>query len=279
VPKIFGAALILQSPEKRKFYRSAAQVLACVAAETIYSMLLAPILMLFYTRFVLATLCGFKVGWGSQARSGENGPGLGAWLKVHWVNTIVVLAAAGLVAGLEPALLPWMIPVLAGPLLAVPFSEITASRSLGLRARAKGWFVTPEEINAPAELKEMEDPFMQPAPAFFRAKEYAADYGLLQAVLDPYINAIHVSLLRQRTDVPVRTREYMALLADKLLLDGPFVLTLTEKRALLWDAEEMLAMHEKLWSSPPTHLHEWWQAAFRHYVESSALSVRRTIYV
>ena len=70
----------------------------------------------------------------------------------------------------------------------------------------------------------------------------------------------------------------MTLLADRLLLQGPNALTSAEKKALLWDAEAMLAMHETLWSSPASHLHEWWQTAFRHYVEASALSIRRTVH-
>jgi membrane glycosyltransferase len=102
------------------------------------------------------------------------------------------------------------------------------------------------------------------------------DYGLLQAILDPYINAIHVSLLRQRKESSQRTHGYLTLLSDRLLLDGPFTLSPGEKRTLLWDADAMLATHQKLWSSPSSHLHEWWQAAFRNYVETSALTIRRS---
>jgi membrane glycosyltransferase len=279
LPKFLGATLLMQSPEKLKKSGNRARVALGVVAETIYSMILAPVLMLFYTRFVLASLCGFKVGWGSQIRSDETGPSWGAWFAVHWANTVFALAAAALVAWRIPSLLLWMSPVLIGPILAIPFSRFTASRGLGLRAKAGGWFVTPEEAEPPTELEHMAEPFILPAHPFFRVKEYASDYGLLQAVLDPYINAIHVSLLRQRTEAGQRTREYMTLLADKLLLDGPFVLTLAEKRTLLWDADAMFTMHQKLWSSPASHLHEWWQAAFRHYVESRALSIRRTVSV
>ena len=45
------------------------------------------------------------------------------------------------------------------------------------------------------------------------------------------------------------------------------------------DADAMQAMHLKLWSSPSSYLHEWWRAAFRNYVEASALSTRRTVNV
>ena len=278
LPKFLGATLFRRSPEKLKVCGSPAKVVLGVAAETLYSMLLAPILMLFYTRFVLATLCGFKVGWGQQTRSDDKGPSWGAWIAVHGSNTVFILAATILVAKLAPSLLLWLLPVLIGPLLAIPFSHFSASRALGQRTRANGWFLTPEEADPPAALEKMDEPLILPPHPFFRAREYASDYGLLQAILDPYVNAIHVSLLRQRTEAG-RTREYMALLADRLILDGPFTLTPGEKRTLVCDADAMLAMHKKLWSSPPSHLHEWWQAAFRNYVEARALSIRRTVNV
>jgi membrane glycosyltransferase len=100
---------------------------------------------------------------------------------------------------------------------------------------------------------------------------------LLQAVLDPYVNAIHVLLLRQRHQLAIRTREYMNTLSDRLLLEGPAALTPAEKATLLWDTDSMMTLHQILWASPASHLHEWWQAAFRHYNESLALSARRTV--
>jgi membrane glycosyltransferase len=279
LPKFLGAVLVMQSPEKLRLFGSRAKVAMNVAAETLHSMLLAPILMLFHTWFVLASCCGAKVNWGPQTRGDERGRGWHAWMGILGVATVLALAATDIVMKEDPSLLPWLAPVLAGPILAVPFAYTTASGRLGLRARAARWFVTPEEVEPPVEWEKMDEPFIQPPHPFFRARQYAADYGLLQAVLDPVVNANHVSLLRQRTDAGSRTREYMALLADRLLLDGPFSLTPAEKRTLLWDADAMLAMHQKLWGSPASHLHEWWQAAFRHYVETSALSTRRTVSV
>lgn len=276
LPKFLGAAWLMYSPEKTKVSGQGSKIVWSVAAETLHSMLLAPILMLFYTRFVIASLCGFKVSWGTQTRSDEKGPAWGAWIQTHGSNTLFVLALTALVIHGAPWLLPWMAPVLIGPILAIPFSRLTASQALGRKAAAAGWFRIPEEQAPPEELKNLERPFLPPAMSFFQAKEYKSDYGLLQAILDPYINAIHVSMLRQRKEASQRTQGYLTLLSDRLLLDGPYTLSPGEKRTLLWDADAMLAMHQKLWSSPSSHLHEWWQGAFRNYVESSALSIRRT---
>ena len=184
LPKALGAMLVIQSPAKLKLFGSRRKVVVSVIAETIYSMLLAPILMFFYTRFVIASFCGIKVSWGPQNRNGDEGPAFDTWFALHGVNMAVALGALALLMHEAPSLIPWMIPVLAGPILAVPFSQISASRTLGLRAKAAGWFVAPEEINPPAELQGMAEPFLLPAHPYFRTKEYTADYGLLQAVLD-----------------------------------------------------------------------------------------------
>ena len=247
-----------------------------VVAETLHSILMAPILMLFYTRFVLATFSGSAVRWGRQIRSGAEGPEWLAWIVTHGGNFLFTLAAMAIVLWLSPSMVLWLMPVLVGPLLAVPLSRITASVNLGRKAKSKKWFLIPEESAPPEELAALEEPVATPENALLNSRDYARDYGLLKAVLDPYINAIHVSLLRLRSEASLRTRDHMTALADRLLLDGPLGLTVAEKRILLWDADTMLVMHQTLWSSPASRLHDWWQTAFRHYVESSALSIRRT---
>jgi membrane glycosyltransferase len=90
------------------------------------------------------------------------------------------------------------------------------------------------------------------------------DYGLLQAVLDPYVNAVHVSLLRQRR--PSReSREYFMSLRQRLLREGPTKLTTKEKMALLLDADSLIWLHRELWRLPAGALAGWWRLAMRQY--------------
>ena len=274
-PKILGAAIFLRSAEQVRRCGGRARVILGMVLETIYSFLLGPILMLFYTRFVLASFRGIPAKWGRQIRSDDEGPRWSVWLAFHWQNTLLALAALYWVAWLNPALLPWLIPVFIGPLVALPLSKITASARLGRAAKVRGWFLTPVETAPPPDLATFGEPFTLPVQPFFLAPQYVPDYGLLQAVLDPYLNSLHVSMLRLRKEGVSLTREYLSLLANRLLSAGPLALTPAEKTTLLWDSDAMLFMHQTLWSSPAAHLHEWWQAAFRHYVETSELSVRR----
>jgi membrane glycosyltransferase len=90
------------------------------------------------------------------------------------------------------------------------------------------------------------------------------DYGLLQAVLDPYINAVHVSLLRQRKPSD-ESRDYFSQIRSRLLREGPAEFTTKEKMALLLDAESMMWLHRELWRLPSSALAEWWRLAVRQY--------------
>jgi membrane glycosyltransferase len=279
LPKILGAMILMQSSEKLRLCGGSIKVALGVLAETIYSMLMAPVLMLFYTRFVLSTFSGIGVRWGKQIRSDAGGPGWLAWVQTHGTNLVLALIATALVARTGSSLVLWLAPVLVGPLLAIPLSQITASSRLGIKAKNMNWFLIPEEVAPPDEVANLEEPIVRQQSSLFNSREYAPDYGLLQAVLDPYINSIHVSLLRLRAEANPRTRDSMELVADRLLLKGPFALTPAEKKTLLWDAETMLGIHQRLWSSPAFQLHDWWQQAFRHYVESSALFMRRNVVI
>ena len=91
------------------------------------------------------------------------------------------------------------------------------------------------------------------------------NYGLLQAVLDPYVNAVHVSLLRAKGDLPPGSEERFVGLRATLLREGPAALSPADRLALLMDVDSMNALHDELWSSPASQLAEWWQLALQHY--------------
>lgn len=274
LPKVLATGLYLRKMQRASGERRAKAV-AGVLGETVFSFLLAPILMFFYTRFVCAAFAGSAVKWGTQQRQGEGAP--------SWRETFLALGGmlgvallwAALVAWLTPDYLGWMLLVLLGPLTAILFTRLTASSVIGEKARAHGWFVTATETVPPKELAAVATPFSVPAPPFFQAQDYAEDYGLLQVLLDPYLNALHASLLRQRRQAGPRIREYLHTLGERLLQHGPQALQPREKRALLWNAEWVLAAHGRLWSRPAAELHPWWQAAFRHYNEAGVLATRR----
>ena len=93
-------------------------------------------------------------------------------------------------------------------------------------------------------------------------------------MLDPYVNAIHVSLLREKQLNPEYRDALMRLgtgkpevreLGEKLLARGPEALNAREKLLVLSDAEVMPWLHRQAWIRPATALDGWWQTAIRRY--------------
>ncbi len=273
-PKLLGAQRLISATPPLKIIRRRLTILRDVIAETIYSVILAPILMLFYTQFVWASFFGGEAAWGRQKRTDDLGPSWSDLAAAHLGHTVLAVTTGALVAWLAPAMLPWLLLVLLGPIVAMPFSRLLASNLLASASRHAGWFMVPEETCPPWELQQVLKPFASSASRFPPLLELTEDFGLLQAVLDPGLNAIHVTLLHERSHVPVRTREYLADLANRLLRDGPQALTPLEKRTLLWDTQAVLSAHRQLWRSPVPHVHGWWQAAFRIYNGNTQLTTK-----
>jgi membrane glycosyltransferase len=170
---------------------------------------------------------------------------------------------------LEPTLFWWFTPVLAGLVFSIPLSVWTSRKSLGARARSLGLFLTPEEIAPPLELISLRAHLKiheLTAPAVLRRSHT----GLAEAVLDPYINAIHVSLLREKQFNPVYAEQFAQLgvgseknsaLGEKLLAEGPDKLTAAERFSVMADQRAMVWLHQQAWMRPTESLAPWWRAA------------------
>ena len=98
--------------------------------------------------------------------------------------------------------------------------------------------------------------------------------GLAEAVLDPYVNAIHVTLLREKQLNPVYAEQFAVLgvgtpkvreLGEKLLVAGPDKLTPAERLLITSDAPVMVWLHHEAWLRPGESLAPWWRASIRGY--------------
>ena len=79
------------------------------------------------------------------------------------------------------------------------------------------------------------------------------------ALLSPYIQAIHLSLVRQRIAGPGdSTTQAEYSLRERLLREGPQALKPVEKMQLLWDADAVFWLHNQLWSRADRELHPIW---------------------
>jgi len=235
-----------------------------VFLETLVFTLLAPVLMLFHTTFIVLTICRRKISWGLQRRGRAGESVLAETVAAHWGHTIIGTLGAVIVTRIDPTLALWMSPILAGLVFSIPLSFLTGSLSLGGALRREGIFKTPEESQPSPELIEL-GAALADRQSVPRLPELEANYGLLQAVLDPFVNAAHVSLLHAKDELPVACEERFMGLRETLLRKGPEALSAQDRLALLKDADSMALLHHELWSSPAAKLARWWQLALQHY--------------
>ena len=95
------------------------------AIETLFSILIAPILMLTQTSAVLEILRGKDAGWAVQRRDGEPPP-LSEVIRFHKWH-VVTGAALAVICGLVSLyVFSWMAPIILGQLLAVGLSVVTS---------------------------------------------------------------------------------------------------------------------------------------------------------
>jgi len=265
LPKVVSVVVTLGRRGEAARFGGARRLIASALAETLISALLAPINLIFHSKFVLFTLLGQGVSWVTQRR-GTEGDG------TDWREAIITHGAhtaCGVIWGvcsyiISPPFFLWLSPVLIPLVCSIPISILLSKTSFGRGARRLGLFLTPEETLPPYELRRLRQNLAECYRHLPPLEPLRPDYGLLQAVLDPYVNALHVALLRQRKQTE-EAREWFALLRERLLRDGPAKLSLKEKMALLQDADSMIALHRELWSTPGEDLAEWWRLAMRQY--------------
>jgi membrane glycosyltransferase len=143
-PKLFALALRLWSTRNAQRFGGRLRLIASFLGEVLLSTLLAPVMMLFHTGFVLRILAGNAVGWPPQPR-GDRGMPWKLALQRHILHMLLGVLALATLGVLTPSYLPWILPVVAGLILSIPIAVLTSRRDVGLAARRVGVFVTPEE--------------------------------------------------------------------------------------------------------------------------------------
>jgi len=161
-PKIASAIDILLQPELRRGFGGAGLFIMNYVIETLYSIVLCPILWFGHTIFLTGLLFGREIGWIGQTRDDHAVP---FTLALHnlWPHTLLGCAALGLLVVTQPAAIPYALFLAGGPALAVPFAMMTAWPRLGSLAARVGVGRLPEETARPAVLLALALPAIESA--------------------------------------------------------------------------------------------------------------------
>jgi membrane glycosyltransferase len=223
VPKFLSAFLLMARSSTARQYGGRLSILASALVELVFSALLAPVMMLLHTLFVVTNLLGFQVQWETQNRD-DTGVPLSSALRAHAPHVVIGLFWGGIAYWFNPGFFWWMTPVIAGMVLSPLLTHWTSRVDLGEGARRLGLFLTPEETTTPKELARASELAAAPEPDRSR--------GLLKILEDPVASALHAALVPQSAPTE-RVKVEVGILYEKLARLGPESLTRDDKIKLL----------------------------------------------
>jgi membrane glycosyltransferase len=246
LPKVLSVLLIWAHGPR--LFGGGLRLAASMLVEVVFSMLLAPVRMLFHTQFVAAAFLGWSLRWKSPPRHDSETGWLEA-LRKHGLQQLFGLAWGAAVYWLNPSFLPWLLPIAGALAVSGPVSVLSSRVSLGRRSRRAGLFMIPEEAEPPAELRA--------------AYAYAAAAGcqptFFDAVVDRDLNALMCAVARPRPRLPAHTREERDLLLEQAARSDPATLAEPQKHILLNDPLLLSRLHAEIRN--PDRAHPGWHRA------------------
>jgi membrane glycosyltransferase len=178
-------------------------------------------------------------------------------IRYHGPAILLGLAWSALAWYIGHSFFLWMSPILAGLVLAAAVSVWTSRSRYGRALQRHKILATPEEL-VPPEVIRLADGAVAAVDVALTAQAPARE-GVVAAVVDPYVNGVHVSLLE--TDA----QNYPEALMEKWLSEGPDSLNKQEMAEVMYSAQAMLQMHRNVWSLPFDQMHISWSRAVESY--------------
>jgi len=163
-PKLATTIDVLTRPKERWAFGGAPRFILSAVAETVFSLLLAPIMWFGHTLYLARMPFTRRVGWSSQMRDDHAVP-LHLACRALWPHTAVGGGALALLGFAHPAAIPYALPLAAGLTLSIPLAVLTAWPAVGAAFVRAGIGRLPEETATPAGLRALALPAIATAPA------------------------------------------------------------------------------------------------------------------
>ena len=167
-PKFLGVVVALV--HRRKQFGGARAIIKGAFIETIFAVLIAPIMMVYHAYFVISVLLGFKVNWDSQEREGRLLP-WGECIARTSKMSIAALLWGAMTYTYAPIFFWWLTPVITGLILASALVRYSSSLDWGRSTKAHNIFLSPSEAIADPVLVHLDEllaidhpPLATPAP-------------------------------------------------------------------------------------------------------------------
>ncbi len=260
LPKLL-ACLVVNRQGRAGEFGGRLPLFASVLVEMVLSACLAPIRMVFHSRFVLMTILRRTSGWNPQNRDAAATSWREAW-GAFYPCMLLALGWGGVIWLINRSFLLWLTPVLVPLLLSVPLAVFTSRRTVGLLAKNRKLLLIPEETAPPSELVTLGNKLRDLGMATTPLRLLPTD-GFVRAVLNPQINLLHRRLggRMTRSRIPASKR---FLLMRKALNGGPEGLSVQEKKRILQDNLLLWMLHKWIWALPEGETARKWFGRYTH---------------
>ena len=246
LPKLLSVILIWCKGAKS--YGGAIRLFISLMLEMLFSVLLAPVRMLFHTVFVVSAFLGWEVVWNSPQRDDDATPWSEAF-KRHGSQMALGLVWAIGMGLLDLNFLWWLSPIVFSLILS-PFVSVMSSRAtIGIKSKKARLFLIPEEYEPPKELVDT-DHYLQ------LNRERALENGFMHALFHPAFNALATALATSRHKQSQLLDYARDRRVDQALSDSPEKLNREQRLQLISDPVVLARVHTRLWENAEKY-HQW----------------------
>jgi membrane glycosyltransferase len=159
-PKIATVLDILTRSDARRAFGGTLRFLVSVASETIYFIMLSPIMWFGHTVFLTGLAFGYRVGWGGQSRDDHTVPWSHAFAQL-WPQTALGAGTILVLAITHPGAIVYALFIAGGLALSIPLAVITSWPSVGVALARIGIGRLPEETSPPPALSALALPAIE----------------------------------------------------------------------------------------------------------------------
>lgn len=243
LPKVLSVVLVWIQGSRQ--FGGPLKVFVSMVLESLFSMALAPVRMLFHTRFVLTSIMGWAIQWRSPSRENSDTT-WGDAVRNHWSQTVIGAVWASGVYFMEPTFLWWLSPIVGAMMLSIPVSALSSRVSLGSACFRARLFRIPEETHPPRVLRRM-------VRHLKRMNAAAPTPHFVQVVVDPVSNALMTALGTARHAQAEPLRRHRQERVMQAVTQGPASMSNLERLAFLDDPVMMSQLHFHVWDSSEAH--------------------------
>ncbi|MFH8134093.1 glucans biosynthesis glucosyltransferase MdoH [Pantoea osteomyelitidis] len=246
LPKLLSVVLIWFKGAKA--YGGALRLFVSLLLEMLFSVLLAPVRMLFHTVFVVSAFLGWEVVWNSPQRDDDATPWKEAFARHGSQMLLGIVWAVGM-GLLDLNFLWWLSPIVFSLILS-PFVSVISSRAtVGLKSKQANLFLIPEEYDPPQELLDT-DRYVE------QNRARALKNGFMHALFHPAFNALATALATSRHKQSQLLDHARDRRVDQALSDAPEKLNREQRLQLISDPVVLARVHTRLWENSDKY-HQW----------------------